>query len=180
MIFEGICIDFRCKGCGAVRRIDVTDLARAVGAYRPESWDIAQDGVRCVQCAVSAPRVEMSAPGPAANIPPGMDVSQQMRDQLSGLHMARPAEATPAMGQGSIPGRNEVRRGNFVFEDTRSQNEFLGPEKVTAGVPTTSERCLGFPGACGQLIVDGSAWRLVQGSLINRGHKACLDKAGLF
>lgn len=84
--------------------------------------------------------------------------------------------------ENSAVGRKEARFGNVVFEDTR-KSEFVGPEKVMAGVPTLgSNTCVG----CRREINDGTvngvaeAWRWAQNpeNGVDRGHPECLAKIG--
>ena len=91
------------------------------------------------------------------------------------------AGTRPPRDQGTDISSRELRPGggNIVFADTR-RDEFLGPPKTVAGVPTLTEKCIG----CHMGIADGTdgrpseAWRLASNSLFERGHNACLDQMG--
>ena len=71
------------------------------------------------------------------------------------------------------------QQGNIAFVDTR-KGEFLGPEKIIAGVPSLTEKCIG----CHLVIQDGTtsgtseAWRLANDSTFERGHPHCLSRLG--
>lgn len=135
--------------------------------------------------------------------------ADQLRERMSGLRVgqggeefggqhrpvAQPAPAYMAPGAGGVSSAHvqqaqpnaeisgtEYRPGGVgstVFVDTR-KSEFLGPEKIVAGVPSQTERCIG----CGMVIQDGTnggtseAWRTASNSAFERGHTNCLDRIG--
>lgn len=248
-----ITLEWSCKTCGGIRRVEVTDPVTSILAHKPAGWSF-DDSVSsmCDRCTTQG----VTSPHPARS-------ADQVRDQLSGLragghpdgqsdqgirqppqpyttvtmgggsqdnvlrdHEGNPiavigpggggsggpgsmgyggadgsyprhttgaagggADAQPRSGPIPVPSGepdskvyrpDQVGPGGIAFEDTRS-SEFLGPEKVVAGVPSLSARCVGVTATghrCGQVIADGSRWRMANGSVYERGHSECLDRAG--
>lgn len=50
MIIEQVAIDFRCRGCNMIRRIDAK-LSQTVGKQAPEGWVVKRNVVNCPRCA---------------------------------------------------------------------------------------------------------------------------------
>jgi hypothetical protein len=80
----GIRVEWECKDCGNVRRVEVTDVVSAVYRFRPARWQANNGGLRCDLCSV---RVTTTSPdssvttfhqGQHAGVPAG-----DMRAQLS-------------------------------------------------------------------------------------------------
>lgn len=268
MIIETIAIDWRCKGCGNVRRTDVTDVTTSVIRYKPQGWNIVDGRIKCDACSIKVTTTTPDGVTTIHRVQQGQTQTPDgMRAQLSGLHMggvggdehnmgkppgatatrapgpyetseridqqlyaegrptvvhdhegnAIPLQGTEPPGQqpprtyGSAGGGADARPGqpvpvtppqpnenwavqpderdprvfrpgqggNISFVDTR-KSEFLGPEKIYAGVPSTTEKCIG----CHLVINDGTSgglaegWRLANGSTFERGHHDCLAKIG--
>lgn len=105
MIIETIAVDWRCSGCGNVRRTDVTDVTASVAAFRPANWIIDRGRVRCDQCVLAATRVTVTSPDGTTALHQGEWQSgeapdpqtrvEQMRERMSGLHAGRSADAPP-------------------------------------------------------------------------------------
>jgi hypothetical protein len=74
MILEKIAIDFRCRGCSMIRRIDA-QFGDRVGDHLPQGWVMETLGVACQSCANS----------PAA--PTRHDKADEKREEVRKLRM---------------------------------------------------------------------------------------------
>jgi len=87
MILERITIDWRCAGCGAVRRVDVDDVSRAVAGYKPPGWYWDNSGqLRCDLCGT---KVTTTTPDGVTTIHQGQrgETPAEMRARMSGMRI---------------------------------------------------------------------------------------------
>jgi len=87
MIMESISIDWRCKSCATVRRVDVDDISRSVAGYKPFGWLWGADGsIRCDLCAT---KVTSTAPDGVTTIHQGQrgETAAEIRARMTGMHM---------------------------------------------------------------------------------------------
>lgn len=134
MILENVCIDWRCTGCGTVRRVDVDDPTKTVAGYRPPGWVMDRTSPTtlsavCDKCAsTTSPSYAATAQvhrGAALG-----EAADEMRSRLSSLHSGRSSEA---------PGGAGIRQPVMTTATVRGEGgaQTQVPLRGEGGVPVT-------------------------------------------
>lgn len=134
MILEQVAIDFRCRGCSNIRRIDA-DMGKKISDQLPAGWLLESMGVCCPRCA-GDPTLP-TVPPPTAK----QQRADEKREEVRKLRMPT-AETTslesPITAAASPLVSDTCTRCNAVIGETESWR----PDPEAAGFAKAHRHCL--------------------------------------